>query len=78
MPHDIIVEQRRRKILLEILKKAFDKFDALIILAAVFLFIHFNYDNLSLLDKIYIASFAFWTVTKFIRLYIVYKNEKEG
>ena len=64
--------------MLEILKKAFDKFDALIILAAVFLFIHFNYDNLSLLDKIYIASFAFWTVTKFIRLYIVYKNEKEG
>lgn len=64
--------------MLELLKKAFDKFDALIILAAVFLFIHFDYDNLSLLDKIYIASFAFWTVTKFIRLYIVYKNEKKG
>ena len=64
--------------MLELLKKAFDKFDALIILAAVFLFIHFDYDNLSTLDKIYIASFAFWTVTKFIRLYIVYKNEKKG
>ena len=64
--------------MLELLKKAFDKFDALIILAAVFLFIHFDYDNLSTLDKIYIASFAFWTVTKFIRLYIVYNNEKKG
>ena len=63
--------------MLEILKKAFDKFDGLIILAAVFLFVHFDYDNLSLLDKIYIASFTFWTLTKFIRLYIVYKNEKE-
>ena len=64
--------------MLKIIKKAFDKFDVLIILAAVFLFIHFDYDNLSLLDKIYIASFAFWTVTKFIRIYIVFKNEKKG
>ena len=62
----------------EILRKAFDKFDGLIILAAIFLFVHFDYDNLSLLDKIYMASFAFWTITKFIRLYIVYKNEQKG
>jgi len=64
--------------LLEILKKTFDKFDGLIILAAIFLFLHFDYNNLSLLDKIYIASFGFWTVTKFIRMYIIYKNEKKG
>ncbi len=64
--------------MLELLKKAFDKFDALIILAAVFLFVHFDYDNLSLLDKIYIASFAFWSVTKIIRLYIIYNNDKKG
>lgn len=63
---------------MELLKKAFDKFDALIILAAVFLFLHFDYGNLSLLDKIYMASFAFWTVTKCIRLYILYKNDKKG
>ena len=62
----------------EILRKAFDKFDGLIILAAIFLFVHFDYDNLSLLDKIYMASFAFWTITKLIRLYIVYKNEQKG
>ena len=62
--------------MIEIFKKAFDKFDALIVLAAIFLFIHFDYDNLSMLDKIYMASFAFWAVTKLIRLYIVYKNEK--
>lgn len=61
----------------EILRKAFDKFDGLIILAAIFLFVHFDYDNLSLLDKIYMASFAFWSVTKLIRLYIVYKNEQQ-
>jgi len=64
--------------LAEILRKAFDKMDVLIILAAIFLFVHFDYDNLSLLDKIYMASFAFWTVTKLIRLYIVYKNEQKG
>lgn len=62
---------------MEILKKAFDKFDGLIILAAVFLFVHFDYSNLSTLDKAYIASFAFWAVTKFIRLYIVYQNESQ-
>lgn len=60
--------------MLDILKKAFDKVDVLIILAAVFLFSHFDYDNLSMLDKIYSASFAFWGVTKLIRLYIVCKN----
>jgi len=64
--------------LAEILRKAFDKMDGLILLAAIFLFVHFDYDNLSLLDKIYMASFAFWTVTKLIRLYIVYKNEQKG
>lgn len=63
--------------MLDILKKAFDKIDVLIILAAVFLFSHFDYDNLSMLDKIYSASFAFWGVTKLIRLYIVYKNERK-
>ena len=62
----------------EILRKAFDKIDGLIVLAAIFLFVHFDYDNLSLLDKIYIGSFAFWTITKLIRLYIVYKNEQKG
>lgn len=62
--------------MLEVFKKAFDKFDGLIILAAIFLFMNFDYDNLSTLDKIYMASFGFWTVTKLIRLYIVYRNEK--
>lgn len=63
--------------MLTILKKAFDKFDGLIILAAVILLSHFDFDNLSLLDKAYMASFAFWTVTKFIRLYILYTNERD-
>ena len=64
--------------MLEVFKKAFDKFDGLIILAAIFLFVHFDYGNLSTLDKIYIASFAFWAVTKCIRFYIVYRNESTG
>ena len=62
--------------MLEILKKAFDKSDALIILVAVFLFLHFDYDNLSFLDKVYIGSLVFWIVAKFIRIYIVYRNER--
>ena len=61
----------------DFLKKAFDKFDILIILAAVFLFGNFDYENLSTLDKIYIASFAAWGVMKIIRIYILYKNETD-
>ena len=64
--------------MLEILKKTFDKIDGLIILAAIILFTHFDYENLSMLDKIYIASFGIWTVMKLIRLYIIYDNEKKG
>lgn len=64
--------------MLKMLRKAFDKFDLLIVLAAILLFSHFDYDNLSMLDKIYSVSFAFWAVTKLIQLYIVYKNEKKG
>ncbi len=63
--------------MLELLKKAFDKSDVLIILAAVLLLGHMDYDNLSIIDKIYIASFAFWTVMKLIRLYITYTNERD-
>ena len=61
----------------EFLKKAFDKFDLLIIVAAVFLFTHFDYENLSTLDKLYMASFAAWGVMKLIRVYILYKNETD-
>ena len=62
--------------MLKVLKKAFDKIDGLIILAAILLFPYMDYDNLSIIDKIYIASFGIWTVMKLIRLYIIYKNEK--
>ena len=61
----------------DFLKKAFDKFDVLIILAAVILFGNFDYENLSPFDKIYIASFAAWGVMKIIRVYILYKNETD-
>ncbi|MBR3747788.1 MAG: hypothetical protein IKP64_06380 [Selenomonadaceae bacterium] len=61
----------------DFLKKAFDKFDLLIIVAAVFLFVHFDYENLSTLDKIYMASFAAWGVMKLIRVYILYQNETD-
>ena len=60
--------------MLKLLKKTFDKFDGLIILAAVFLFMHFDYDNLSLLDKIYIVSFVLWTAAKVYQMYKLKKG----
>lgn len=63
--------------MLEIIKKSFDKFDGLIIVAAVFLFLHFDYNNLSTIDKIYIASFVVWSVMKIVRIYITCNNERD-
>ena len=65
------------RILLEIFKKAFDKFDVPIVLVGVLLFLQFDFGNLSTFDKIYIATFAFWTVTKIIAVYIVWNNERD-
>ena len=64
--------------MLKILKKAFDKFDVFIILAAIWLFGNFDYDNLTVFDKIYIAAFGLWLVMRLIRLYIIYNDERKG
>ena len=65
-------------LLLEILKKAFDKFDGVIILAAVFLFAHFDYENLTFIDKAYIGSFVLWALLKLVRIYILFQNERDN
>ena len=62
------------KILLELLKRAMNIFDLLILAAAAFLFLRFDYSNLSTFDIIYIGSFILWLIMLFIRIYIVYRN----
>ena len=62
------------KILLELLKRAMNIFDLLILAAAAFLFSRFDYSNLSTFDIIYIVTFILWLVMFFVRIFIVYKN----
>ena len=62
------------KILLELLKRAMNIFDLLILAAAAFLFARFDYSNLSTFDIIYIGSFILWLAMLFVRIYIVYRN----
>lgn len=60
--------------MISILKKSLNFIDCLIIILAVFIFAKMDYANLSLLNKIYLASFGLWSVMLGVRIYIIYKN----
>ncbi|MBR5913733.1 MAG: hypothetical protein IKZ58_05185 [Selenomonadaceae bacterium] len=60
--------------MLELLKSAMNIFDLFILAAAAFLFMRFDYSNLSTFDIIYIVSFIMWLIMLFIRIFIVYKK----
>ncbi|MBO4401632.1 MAG: hypothetical protein J5809_07280 [Selenomonadaceae bacterium] len=60
--------------MISILKKSLNFIDCLIIILAVFIFAKMDYSDLSLLNKIYLASFGLWSVMLGVRIYIVYKN----
>lgn len=62
------------KILIELLKRAMNIFDLLILAAAAFLFYRFDYSNLSTFDIIYIGSFILWLIMLFVRIFIVFRN----
>ena len=60
--------------LLDIIKKSLKPFDYLILLAAAILFTNLDYNNLNMIDKIYIATFIIWFVLLLTRIYIIYKG----
>lgn len=60
--------------MISILKKSLNFWDLIILALAAFLFSRFDYDNLQLSDKIYIAAFGLWLVMLFVRIFIIYKN----
>ena len=61
----------------QVLKEILRPFDCLIIIAAVFLFATFDYDNLTTVDTIYMITFAVWFALLVIRGVILY-NGKGG
>ena len=64
---------RLRRVLKEILRP----FDCLILVAAIFLFATFDYDNLTTVDIIYMTTFGLWFAMLIIRATIMY-NGKGG
>lgn len=61
--------------LLQLLKKILRPFDCLILVAAVILFINFDYSNLQTVDIIYMITFAIWFVLLLIRGYIIWSDK---
>ena len=61
--------------MLEIIKKTLGTFDYLILIAAFYMFSHFDYSNLDTVEIIYIVSFVLWIVMVTVRIFILYKNE---
>lgn len=64
------------KILFEVLKKAVSVVDVVIIVAAVVLLSHYDFDNLTTANKIFLGAFVLWVMMLCIRVYIVYKDFK--
>ena len=62
--------------MLDVLKQSLKPFDFLILIAAVFLFSKFDYDNLAIIDIIYIISFTLWFIMMFIKIYILYRKRR--
>ncbi|MBR1729212.1 MAG: hypothetical protein IJ728_06770 [Selenomonadaceae bacterium] len=60
--------------MLDVVKKSLKLIDYLLLLAAVWMFSSFDYDNLSFINKVYIVSFTFWLVMLIVRIYVVYRG----
>ena len=58
----------------QVLKEVMRTFDCLILIAAVFLFASFDYDNLTTVDTIYIVTFALWFALLVFRIMIMYNG----
>ena len=60
--------------MLDIIKKSLKPFDYLILIAAVILFTNLDYNNLGMIDKIYMVTFVIWFVLLLTRVYIIYQG----
>ena len=65
--------------MLESVKKCLGFFDYILLIAAVYMFSHFDYSNLDIVEIVYIISFTLWIGMLAFRIYITYKGEnKDG
>ncbi len=64
--------------MLESVKKCLGFFDYILLIAAVYMFSHFDYSNLDIVEIVYIVSFTLWFCMLTFRIYITYKGEDKG
>ena len=61
----------------KVIKDSIKIFDYFIMIAAVIMFAGFDYDNLNMIDKIYIVTFIIWFVLLAVRIYIIYQGGRK-
>ena len=64
--------------MLEAAKKCLGFFDYILLIAAVYMFSHFDYANLDIVQIIYIISFTLWFGMLIFRIYITYKGKDKN
>ena len=60
-----------------VIKKSLDKFDYVLIIAAVYMFTHMDFANLDIVEIVYIVSFTVWIIMLIIRIGINYKGRSD-
>ena len=61
----------------EAIKKSMGTFDWLIFIAAFYMFSHFDYSNLDMVEIVYIVTFVLWFVMLGARIFITYRGKGE-
>ena len=60
-----------------VIKKSLDKFDYVLIIAAVYMFTHMDFANLDIVEIVYIVSFTLWVIMLGIRININYRGRSD-
>lgn len=58
----------------DILKKAVNILDGLILVLALWIFHDLDFSNLSLFDKVYVATFGIWFILFILRIIIIVRK----
>ena len=61
----------------EIIKKSLNILDYLIIMAAFWVFSHIDFANLSWSNIFYLVTFVLWFGMLAVRIFIMYRNERQ-
>lgn len=76
--NDIMQLHGGENMIIESIKKCLGFFDYILLIAAVYMFSHFDYSNLDIVEIVYIVSFTLWFGMLATRVYITYTGKNKG